>query len=119
MLQTNPRIEAQATNASGNAGTNGSIVQSMAMNLMKGLNPEQVLRITVLNYNATIHTTNPFASEKSSNSDGFQNATKEGLGLDVNSIIGRAAHICYLESSIIAYQLVLTLWKYLVLEETP
>lgn len=88
----------------------------MAMNLMKDLNPDQVIRITILNYNATLHTSNPYASEKN-NADGFQNATKEGLGLDVNSIIGRAAHICYLESSIIAYQLVLTLWKYLVLEE--
>ena len=83
---------------------------------MKDLQPEQVIRITILNYNAALHTSNPYASEKN-HKDGFQNATKEGLGLDVNSIIGRAAHICYLESSIIAFQLVLTLRKYLVLEE--
>ncbi len=90
----------------------------MAMNLMKDVTADQMLRITIMNYNAISHTSNPYAIEKNNkDKDGFQNATREGLGLDVNSIIGRAAHICYLESSIIAYQLVLTLWKYLALEE--
>lgn len=65
----------------------GAAVTQMVQNLLQPLRAEQVVRITMDN--------------------------NVGEGVDVNSLIGRTAHICYLENPVAAKALVYSIAPYL------
>ncbi len=104
----------------------------MIHNLMDNLEPHQLLRITVMNYNSSIHVP-PRCDDKGAKSEKEKkhdyNSTNEVASLllkendstifDVNNMIGRSAHICYLESPVVAYQLILSLQKYFTNDQMP
>ena len=66
---------------------NGIAIHEMVKNILAPLEPGQLVRITVAN--------------------------NTGENIDVNSIIGRTAHLCYLENPVAVQQLICTLSPYL------
>ena len=68
--------------------TIGPIVAEMGENILRGVDCKQLVRVIVDN--------------------------NVGEGINVNTVIGRAAHISYLENPIVATQIVLSLYPYLV-----
>lgn len=80
LVQTVPRIETDERM--------GVTVTSMMLNMLSGLNAEQLVRLTMHN--------------------------NVGDAVDVNSIIGRTAHICYLSDPVSARALVEALRTYLL-----
>lgn len=104
----------------------------MVHNLLDCLEPHQLLRLTVMNYNPTIHVPPRFDDkaakiekerkhEISSTNQVASLLLKENDAtvFDLNAMIGRSAHICYLESPIVAYQLMLSLQRYFINDQMP
>jgi hypothetical protein len=129
-MQTTSKMESEAANES-NSG-DAYRVRSMVHNLMDALRPDQLLRVTVVNYNSAIHVpprfddkTGKSQKEKkhdASNTNEFGSLLMkeyESSVFDVNRMIGRSAHICYLESPTIALQLIMSLQKYFVNQHMP
>jgi phosphoribosylformylglycinamidine (FGAM) synthase PurS component len=63
-----------------------SVVKKMADNILSKIDPDRLIRLTIDN--------------------------NEGMKENLNKMIGRTAHICYLDNPVVATQLVFTLMPY-------
>lgn len=104
----------------------------MVHNLLDCLQPHQLIRVTVMNYNPSIHVPPRFddkaaksGKERKHDTSSTNNVASlllkenDTTVFDVNNMIGRSAHICYLESPVVAFQLILSLQKYFVNDQMP
>eukprot|EP01038_Epipyxis_sp_PR26KG_P013166 gene13166-17639_t len=99
-VQVNAKIEADTTT--------GPLIESMVKNIISQFNSDQLIRMTIDNNSIIISPPNNHSNPTTGN----------GMNADVmsnvNSMIGRTAHICYLENSIVATQIVLSLYPFLI-----
>ncbi|MCL4415357.1 MAG: hypothetical protein M1365_01455 [Actinobacteria bacterium] len=77
----------------------GLSILEMAKNLLDSLSGTKLVRLTIVNNTITDVIT-----------------TKKSL-IDLNNIIGRTAHICYLENPVVAQQLMQIVFPFLVSDE--
>ena len=129
-LQITPKIEGHPQL--------GKIINQMIDNLLLSLSPEKLIRVTMMNNTNYTINTNPNSSGATSqftldslasqltnpNGVNIGNLTISANGLivgggalDLNNLIGRTAHICYLENWIIAYQLIQSILNYIIFDE--
>lgn len=78
----------------------GATIAGMTRNILDQLGHDQLVRISF---------------ENITSATGLDAGSSNGSSLvNVNELIGRMAHICYLENQLVATQLVLSLYDYLV-----
>ena len=77
----------------------GAVVGEMVSNLLRPLRPEQLVRVTV---------DNNTSSSSGGGAGGGGGDPAATVVVDVNALIGRSAHICYLENAVAARILIAT-----------
>ena len=93
----------------------GSVIIKMSANLMSQIEPERLIRIS-LEDNVTYKPSTSSSNGTNSNSNGSKSNSNINNGVSVMSsvddLIGRTAHICYLENPVVVEALLMNVYPY-------
>jgi hypothetical protein len=103
-------LEVPSSIMSDTSNKGGEMISHMALSLLSRINISTLVRMTVFNLHPANSTENSVESNASIGN--YSSSNKKSI-IDINQVIGRTAHICYLDNAQFTRQLILSLLPYL------